>query len=411
MSFPLSPTNGQTYKDKKGITYIFNNGGWLLQSTGSALIGGDIFKYNTFSVIGTDVTMFPVLVTGVGTGVTVSSGVLTLQAGTWALSASLSVPDNGFTGTDGYIQYIWQQVTPVQSVGNVAFIHAASTLQRNTSSQPIAHAIVTVTTPTQFRLQMLQAVSTASVSINSSRSTITVERIVAAPISAAQPPKVTTFTNTSTWTPDPLAIYYEVQCVGAGGSGGVNSNSIANQGAIACSAGGSGGYAKVRVTRAQIGATSRTVTINTSTGVSSIQGIVSCTKGANGDQTASSGPGVSAVNGGVSGSFTVDIGTLLDSTASHGDGTIAGNYTDQSSNARIYFVDVGAGGSNPLGRGGRSRVGGGSTILTLNPGEDGAGFGSGGGGAGAAVGLGNTTTGATGGAGRPGAVIVTEYYQ
>jgi hypothetical protein len=86
-------------------------------------------------------------------------------------------------------------------------------------------------------------------------------------VSVATPPKVTTFLSSGTFTKDPLSTYAIVEMVGGGGQGGYGFGSAGANTAYVGMGGGSGGYAKVLLTAAQIGA-SQFVTVGSPGGSS-----------------------------------------------------------------------------------------------------------------------------------------------
>lgn len=125
---------------------------------------------------------------------------------------------------------------------------------------------------------------------------------VAAAASTFANTKVTVFTSSGTFTPDPKMIECEVTAFGGGGGGG--GSTATGAGVVSTGSGGNGGAkAQRRLTRAQVGA-SQTVTIGAGgTGVSGADGnpggnttfgaLVSA-KGGEGGFTAAAAAGVSA---------------------------------------------------------------------------------------------------------------------
>jgi len=216
---------------------------------------------------------------------------------------------------------------------------------------------------------------------------------------------VQTFTSSGTYTPTPGMTYCKVQAqAGGGGGGGAASQLGIITNNSAGSGGGGGEYAEGLFTDSQIGP-SQTVTIgvggsagsiggNGSLGGNTTFGILLTTLGGIGgfgDSSASSSsqPGVAGGSGGVGGYLHVPGGT---SNFSFGVGGVS---------ISLVISSSGPGGASFLGAGGRGRVGG---SPTNESGGNGFLYGGGGGG-------GNScgSTGAMGGEGASGIIIITEY--
>jgi hypothetical protein len=223
--------------------------------------------------------------------------------------------------------------------------------------------------------------------------------------------KVTTFTTSGSWTPDPDVKYIIAELQGAGGgSGGVLA---VNSGQLGAGAGGGGGaYLKVLVTRTQLagsaqGLNARTVTIGTGGaagaagaaggvgGTSTLQGIGSAAGGNGGGVgtvlPTTSGAVASGTTGGPSSAPT--LGTALISRNGEAGGCAYITPNQQS------YVEEGA--SSPFGIGGT-----GGAIAGAFPHNLGTGFGSAASGA-TSIGLFAARTGA---AGNPGLIVITEFF-
>jgi hypothetical protein len=205
---------------------------------------------------------------------------------------------------------------------------------------------------------------------------------------------VQSFTANGTYTPTSGMKYCIVELVGGGGGSG----GVVNTASYAASTGGSaGGYAKVLLTAAQIGA-SKTVTIGAAGaagtnagaggqgGTTSLSTLISCT-GGNGSPFAASGfviypPGAGGVP-------TVTTGTAI-ATSNGAPGTLG------ATSGGTIVACGGTGASSPFG-------GGGIGVAASAVGIAGNGYGSGGGGS---ASLNAAQTGAAGGAGY---LVVTEY--
>jgi hypothetical protein len=198
--------------------------------------------------------------------------------------------------------------------------------------------------------------------------------------------KRTVFTTNGTFTPDAQTRYLEVE-VQAGGGGGAG-------GAQAHSGGAAGGYAKKMLNIADVLPDQSIVVGSGGNGGSSA--------GANGGNGGNSTVGsLITTNGGQGGQGTSNGAT--GGTATGGDLNVQGGDGERGLIIGTGTRISGSGGSSPIGDGGKSESYGSSTGGGV-VGTPGRGFGSGGGGACAGSGS------ATGGAGRPGIVIITEYF-
>jgi hypothetical protein len=223
-----------------------------------------------------------------------------------------------------------------------------------------------------------------------------------APFTAKQP-KITRFTASGTWTPDPTASYVSIQCQGAGG-GSSTVTSVAGGIAISTS-GGAGSYLEA-IFPSQ--STAKTVTVGTSAigapgGTSSVATLIS-TPGGNFGAGIATGIIAATTVGGTTGvavanSAVLTTGTLISEQIGQGvSRALVIAITNSTTSLRI----IPNGGNSPLGQGG---IGGSSFGATTATGGSGTGFGSGAGGA-SFVGVGT----ALGVAGQGGIVIITEYY-
>jgi hypothetical protein len=227
----------------------------------------------------------------------------------------------------------------------------------------------------------------------------------------ARQAKVTTFSASGSWTPDPNVQYIvaEIQGAGGGSSGVVASTS--GQAAAGCGGGG-GAYLKVLVTRAQLVASAqalnaRTVSIGAGGtaasaggpggvgGTTTLQGIGSAAGGNGGVPGVLSSATGGAVSNGPTGGVSVapTIGTALISRNGEAGGSAYITPNQQS------YVEQGA--SSPSGIGGRGGAFAGSYVSVA-----GTGFGSAASGA-TSVGV---VAARTGVAGRPGVVVITEFF-
>jgi hypothetical protein len=204
------------------------------------------------------------------------------------------------------------------------------------------------------------------------------------------------FTASGTYTPTSGMKYCIVECIGGGGAGGgVTSGATAF---VSGGGGGSGGYSRVRLTAAAVGA-SKIVTI----GAGGLAGTAGNNPGNPGGDTsfgslciAKGGEGglsaATVYQGGSGGSTTGAVGDVM--------GAGAPGHPGAGVDASVGSVLGGTGGSSVFGGGGTAI--GTSGSFNGNPARN---YGSGGGG-----GVGNNASGSvTGGAGSGGLVIVTEY--
>lgn len=223
-------------------------------------------------------------------------------------------------------------------------------------------------------------------------------------------PIVRRITASGTYTPTSGMKYCTIEAIAGGGSGGTTSTtSILNQ-ISAAGAGGSGGYTKVLATAAQVGA-SLAITV----GVAGVASATQHTVGGNGGDTivgsmftcggglgggtTTAVVGALGASGGVGGAGGIDTAVTGASFIGGLDGE-TGEQTIVNSGA-IYG---GRGGSTTYGRGGYPNSS--PTGATTSP-TNGLGFGSGGGGA-AINAL--VSAGIKGGDGKPGVVVITEYF-
>jgi hypothetical protein len=202
---------------------------------------------------------------------------------------------------------------------------------------------------------------------------------------------VTTFTASGTYTPNPNLIYATVEAIGGGGAGG-----SVTAGSASASAGGTGGGAGGFVRQTTKFTGPQTVSI----GAAGAAAAAGANAGGSGGTTSfgtltatggAGGPGGTATAGGAGKGAAGGQGSGgdLNVRGEPGGGTLIINTS--------FGVQGGAGGSGPYGGGGPSQSSG--------AGNAAQGFGAGGGGAAAF-----TTSGPfAGGAGAPGAVIITEY--
>lgn len=212
---------------------------------------------------------------------------------------------------------------------------------------------------------------------------------------------VQTFTATGPYVPTAGMKFAIMECIGGGGGGGGVGNTATAATVVACGGGGSGGYSRIKVSAATVGA-SQTVTIGTA-------------------GTAGSSAGG---DGGAGGNTTV--GTLCRANGGSGGGGMTAGAFNGGAGANITGAigDVvfggapGIGGGNiaagsgltPAGGGGASAFGGGGApaVVAANASAVGGAatnYGSGGGGAMGA----NAATARIGGAGSAGVAIITEF--
>jgi hypothetical protein len=215
---------------------------------------------------------------------------------------------------------------------------------------------------------------------------------------------VQSFTASGTYTPTAGMKYCIVEAVGGGGGGGATTPCTAGNICVG-SGGGSGGYVKVLLTAAQIGA-SKSVTIGAggvsggSGGATAMTGILAASGGGSG---ASNAPSIfNGRSGGFGGSGSVSIGmTIINKDGEQGLGSFG--YVSGTS----QVAQQGGGGDSMIGVGAPTfnqgsigtQNGGGSSAL--------ANTGGGGGGAIAAQGVASSNAGGIGGSGK---MIITEYF-
>lgn len=219
------------------------------------------------------------------------------------------------------------------------------------------------------------------------------------PVASTQIPIQRIYTANDTWTRPVGLKFVVVEVQGGGGAGGGAPSTSASQ-----SSAGAGG---------QGGAYARTVW-----SVTQVQAVEQVTVGAGGSP-------VSGGTGGSGGTSSFGFGGTLVSAAGGVGGTALVASSDfgwthgaDSTQAITGDVEIGGGGSGPVGRGGIQSCNGsagGNSVLGHGGGGRGgpaaagfAGKGYGGGGGGAANVL--SSTAKAGGAGAPGIVLVTEYY-
>lgn len=209
-----------------------------------------------------------------------------------------------------------------------------------------------------------------------------------------------TTTGADTFDQVPGAVYYEVECVGAGGAGGGAANAAAGAHSKG-SGGGGGGYAKMRIpywdlsfpvsTTVGAGGTGVSGAAGNSGGTTDFEGVVVATGGTGGTTSASNTAAGLGVQGGAGGAGTQGDLLLAGGAGTHGMGSAA-------------LCAGGNGGSSFMGGGAAGRAtGSGTTSLA---GLAGGNFGGGGGGA-----TSNGGGGAqAGGNGANGLIIITAYY-
>jgi hypothetical protein len=196
---------------------------------------------------------------------------------------------------------------------------------------------------------------------------------------------INTFVAPGTWTKPSGLLQVKVTVIGAGGAGGnagATPNAVTNTGG-----GGGGGGAAIRWIPAVT--IPGPVAVTAGAGTNSFGAFASATAGAAGVSGGGNQPG-SGGAGGVGSSGTLNI-----SGQGGGGGSIGA--------ASVGFGSSGTGGSSILGGGGR-----GISVAPLGVSNGQAGGNYGGGGSGATKN--GTSSGATGGAGAPGIVIVEEFY-
>ena len=209
------------------------------------------------------------------------------------------------------------------------------------------------------------------------------------------------FTSSGAYTPNPKLLYAIIECTGGGGGGGGGTGTASNSKNAA--GGGSGSYSKTIASAAAIGA-SQIVTI----GAGGSGG--TATSDAPGQAGGGTSVGTLCIanggggGGGIGTSFLAFPGGTA-GAAGTGDiaipGTAGGVGGGASNSASNYFTSSGAGANSIWGSGGRSVVG----VSGAVNGNAGTGYGSGGSG----CSIHNSTAAATGGAGSPGMVVITEF--
>jgi hypothetical protein len=217
--------------------------------------------------------------------------------------------------------------------------------------------------------------------------------------------KTQVFTASGTYTPSAGMVYCLIKCMGGGGGGGGTLGSATFS--LTGGGGGAGAYSEKIVTAATVGA-SQTVTIggggaggaaglnNGNVGGDTSVGTLCVAKGGLGGFGASSAQGPQGGTGGLSGSGTGDF-------RADGPGGQCGCFFNPAAVTGWLSWGHGQGGSTMWGRGGYSGFAN-ATNSALD-GSTGAGFGAGGGGAASN----QIAANATGGLGRPGVAIVTEF--
>lgn len=215
--------------------------------------------------------------------------------------------------------------------------------------------------------------------------------LTAAPINKIT---VAAFNASGTYTPTTGMVYCTIECVGGGGAGGgAVTGAAQSQGG---GGGGAGGYSRITVTAATIGA-SKTVTI----GAAGTAGSAGNNPGGNGGDTSvtticvgKGGTGGGAANGAIGIGGAGGVGGTGDIAAPGMNGFSSGAGTGTA----LVSVSSGAGGSTLFGSGGRG-------VAAQATGEAGTGNGSGGSG-GTTYNNGGSTAG---GAGSKGVVVITEF--
>jgi hypothetical protein len=200
-----------------------------------------------------------------------------------------------------------------------------------------------------------------------------------------------------TYTPNANLLYAIVECVGQGGGGGGAAASAS--GVSSGGGGGAGGYSRVRLTAAQIGASQAVTNTAAANG-----GTTGNNAGTGGNDTSLGSLCVGKGGGGGGGAATTADGVSgAGGVAGTGDLTIVGNAGGRGEGATITTAPAGAGqGAHGPWGGAPAVVQGSSSAVGGNAGTA---CGAGGGG-GSVVGSAST---AAGGQGGNGCVIVTEY--
>jgi len=204
------------------------------------------------------------------------------------------------------------------------------------------------------------------------------------------------FTSSGTYTPISGMLYAQIECLGGGG-GGVGLSGISGD-SLGAPGGGSGGYSRVLVTAATVGA-SQTVTVGGGGSAGPGGG------GAGGNGSASSVGSLCVANGGSGGGTTTWVGGA-GGTVGTGDLAMPGAGGGSGQFATISTVQLSS------GYGAASAFGGGvpgattaSGCVAGNAGSPNTGVG------GAGADCYNTSATAAGGVGKGGIVIITEFYQ
>jgi hypothetical protein len=205
------------------------------------------------------------------------------------------------------------------------------------------------------------------------------------------------FTSSGTYTPTSGMLFAQIECLGGGGGGtglsGISGDSLGAPG------GGAGGYSRVLVTAATVGA-SQTVTVGGGGSAGPGGG------GAGGNGSSSSVGSLCVANGGSGGGSTTWVGGS-GGTVGTGDLAMPGSQGGSGEFTTVSTVQLAS------GNGAGSVFGGGVAGLTtttsgcVNGNAGSANTGVGGGGASCY----NTSATAAGGVGKGGIVIITEFYQ
>jgi hypothetical protein len=315
-----------------------------------------------------------------------SGNVLTSDGTNWSSSPSTGTGTVN-SGTIGQVAYYAATGTAVSGENQVTLAQGGANAALTASNGGIVYSNASA-------LAILAGTATAGLTLLSGAST-TPTWSTGKPITQVV---VQSFTGNGTYTPTTGMQFCIVEGVaGGGGSGGTASGGSVT---YVCAPGaGSGGYAKVLYTAAQIGA-SKGVTIGAAGaagGSAAVGGaggtttfgatLFSCTGGAAGPV----GVGSNFIIGSVGGVPTVSSGTTI--------ATSNGQPGSPGLSAGAALLGCGGnGGSSPFGAGGI-----GTSAASNNPGTAGNGFGSGGGGGG------NLSAAQTGSAGTAGYLVVTEF--
>ena len=205
------------------------------------------------------------------------------------------------------------------------------------------------------------------------------------------------FTTSQSYVPTPGTQFAIVDLVGGGGGGGGVQGATSNY--YSGAGGGAGGFARARLTAAQIfPSIAATIGTGGAGGVASANGLAGTATSLGGLVVAGGG------SGGLFGSVAQNATGGFGGTATVGDLLVPGmpgfsGYYNAVSNTQ--YLSVGAGGSTRFGSGGQCGApAGGASVAGFAA----TGYGSGGGGA-----IANGPNSATGGAGAPGIIVITEY--